>query len=216
VRYVAVLAVVVCCVSVGQAFASATFSASQDGYSCSLNPNTTEGSGLSYVRIDRGTYSGPWEHWGYFKFDLSSMPGDWIVFDNATLKLYWNNDGSETTYGDIYATQDGWNESTITWNGTQGMSRDKVGSFAEGSAEWLSYDVTSAFTSGTKWQDGVLSFCLDPTSADGTYSEAKSHESGATYTARLEVDGRAPGLPAFALIGAAPVVGAIAKRLRRK
>jgi len=197
VRYVAVLAVVVCCVSVGQAFASATFSASQDGYSCSLNPNTTEGSGLSYVRIDRGTYSGPWEHWGYFKFDLSSMPGDWIVFDNATLKLYWNNDGSET-------------------NGTQGMSRDKVGSFAEGSAEWLSYDVTSAFTSGTKWQDGVLSFCLDPTSADGTYSEAKSHESGATYTARLEVDGRAPGLPAFALIGAAPVVGAIAKRLRRK
>ncbi len=99
--------------------------------------NTNYGSEAFMGIVGNG---GDWNLEGYARFDLSTITG---VATSAQFRIYVENTGN--TPVEVRATadaNDGWNESTITWNNSPVVNQ-LISTVSSSSTGWVTVDVTS-------------------------------------------------------------------------
>jgi hypothetical protein len=114
------------------------------------NPTTNYGT-LGRLDVDTGEHS-------YIRFNVSGVTG---TVQSATLRLFVSNGSSNGP--SLYATDNSWTETGITWNNQPGATSGAladIGSIAANN--WAEYNLT-AHISG----NGTYSFVFLPDSSDG-------------------------------------------------
>ena len=140
--------------TLGSAYSTST---AADSYVSQVNPDTVHGS-YSYLRVlgSSGTNRN-----AYLRFDLGGLSGS---VTQATLNLYPTT-GSSSGF-DVHAEPDnGWQESSLTWNNAPAFAGAVSASSGPVSAGvWDSVDVTPLVQAG-----GSVSFVLTTTDSSGLY-----------------------------------------------
>jgi hypothetical protein len=165
--------------TVASTTSSTTLTAAADSYVSQVNPDTTHGSN-GYLRVlgSSGTTRN-----SYLRFALDSLGGS---VSQATLKLYPTT-GSGSGF-DVHAEPDnGWQESSLTWNNAPAFASAVSASSGPLSAgAWASVDVTPLVQG-----NGSVSFVLTTNDSSGFY--LGSSESGNEPV--LEVTTSSSGTP---------------------
>ena len=125
----------------------------------------------------------------FLKFDLSTIPND-ATIDSAVLELYAD---SSRTAPNIYRANDGWTESSISWDSEPGTDGLLVagGAWPTGAKaqEWLSFSFASAWTPTADLADDALSIELVGVGNGNNATTVRSKEyAGDTYTPRLVIE----------------------------
>lgn len=178
----------------------------------------------TYDPNDTGLHVGSWSSMdeiarSYLAFDLSPLDGQPSVVD-ARMYVYLKElmgTGAEPI--DAYLAGDSWTETTITWNNAPppvGAALDSNGGpFAGG--QWFSWDVTSAVVSQLAGDKALTVVLREENESFSIHSWKYFVEEEHTTTNKAYLDVTcAPGLPAFALVGAVPIIGCVARKLRRR
>ena len=134
-----------------------TLAAVADARVLQSNPDTNYGS-LGRLDVDS-----PGEE-SYIRFNVTGVTG---AVQNATLRLFVANASSNGP--SIYATDNSWTETGITWNNRPGpitAALANLGSVATDT--WAEYDLTGHISG-----DGTYSFVLLPDSSDGIRFESR-------------------------------------------
>ena len=121
------------------------------------NPDTNYG---TLVRLD---VDSPGER-SYIRFSVSGVTG---AVQSATLRLYVTNASSDGP--SLYATDNSWTETSLTWNNQPGSTGGVVANIGSAPDEsWVEYNLTGHVTS-----NGTYSFVLMPDSSDGIRFESR-------------------------------------------
>lgn len=100
----------------------------------------------------------------YIRFAVTGVTG---TVQNATLRLFVNNGSSNGP--SLYATDNSWTETGITWNNRPGPTTGAIANLGAIAADtWAEYDLTTYVTG-----DGTYSFVLLPDSSDGVRFESR-------------------------------------------
>jgi hypothetical protein len=227
------------------------FLATQDNFVASAGPNTVQGTGgqASFLLVKNGG-GGGFHRKAYLQFDLSTLPlGGPVFTSNASLTLNFIDTtsvvpneslpapGSSFNFT-VYALangNDGWSESTITWNNApqnntasgNGMlgGATAVGSFsvtgtgAGAHTINLAPGLTNFINGGGLGLDGLLSLVVVRDTAAGSTNYVHgfdSSEAAAQFAPVLNVAVNAPEPGTFALFatGLLPIAGAVYRRRR--
>lgn len=125
------------------------------------------------------------------KFDLSSVPDDFVV-ESAALKLFVK-DGDSCP--DVYWREDDWSESAISYDGapaSNGLIVNRVEWTQTLTDQWVSLPIDlSLWTYATDLADNALSVSLNPVGSYGgnTAEFATKEYPGGEYAAVLEISG---------------------------
>jgi len=104
----------------------------------------------------------------YIRFTVTGVTG---AVQNATLRLFVTNGSSNGP--SLYATDNSWTETGITWNNRPGPTTGAIANLGAIAADtWAEYDVTAYITG-----DGTYSFVLLPDSTDGATFYAREGNS---------------------------------------
>jgi len=159
----------------------------------------------------------------YLKFELPSYDAGTYI-SSATLWGYYSDDYDSSvsqTHSFYLGASDAWTEAAITFNNQPGWTGSAIAQFdasTGGPPRWVSFDITSAFD-GAYQGDGVLTLMMK---ADDETLNSGNWEYFADRTYDDDTKGfyvdytTAPGLPAFALVGAVPLVGGLVRKLRKR
>ncbi len=141
-----------------------TFTAVEDSHVKSTSPDNNYGTQTTL----RARFTTLEEYRPYVKFDVSGLPGTIVA---ATLRLFVTDPSPDG--GSVHLVDNGWAETTITWNNAPFITGDPLGSFGEVFAgTYVELDVSSVVTA-----EGTFSFALR--SADGNSVFYSSREGSA-------------------------------------
>lgn len=119
------------------------------------DPSTNYGNG-STLRADG---AGDSEFESFIRFTVAEVPG---TIQSVRLRIYVTDNGTENGPA-VYATDNSWDESSITWETRPGRTGDVLDNKENlGTNSWVEYDVTSLVTG-----NGTFSFVLVADSSDG-------------------------------------------------
>lgn len=134
---------------------SLLFAAAADARVMQDSPDENDGNG-STLHADG---AGDSEIESFIRFTVTEIPGP---IQNARLRVYVADNGTENGPA-VHATDNSWEESSITWNNRPGRTSDAVDNKERlGSNSWVEYDVTPLVTGS-----GTFSFVLVADSSDG-------------------------------------------------
>ena len=95
----------------------------------------------------------------FLRFTVTEVPSS---FQSARLRIYVTDNGTDNGPA-VYATDNSWDESSITWNNRPSRTGDALDNRDNlGTNSWVEYDVSSAITGS-----GTFSFVLIADSSDG-------------------------------------------------
>lgn len=138
-----------------------TFNADADARAKESNPDTNYGTGKT-LQVDGGKDPAAES---FLRFTVTGVTGP---IQSARLRLYVADDGSQDGPA-VYATDNSWTETDITWNNhpvQTGKAIDNKGEIA--TYAWVEYDVTPIVTG-----DGTFNFVLAADGSDGVIFDSR-------------------------------------------
>ncbi len=123
----------------------------------------------------------------FIRFTVNEVPGP---IQSARLRLYVTDNRTENGPA-VYATDNTWEESSITWNNRPAPTSNAVDNAEElDSNSWLEYDVTSLVTGS-----GTFSFVLIADSTDGVVFSSREGDQPPQLMITLAAGKASPAVP---------------------
>lgn len=161
----------------------------------------SNGSGVETHSDSYSWSTGSYQYISYVKFDLSSLPDD-AVITSASLNLYINSNGSDTSPG-IYHAVDNWEEETVAYS-TKPVNDTTIasaGSWYNIANQWVSFNLSN-WSYQADLSDNYLTVMLYALGNGGNDSRFATKEySGGTYAPYLSIEAVIPEPMTICLLG---------------